>query len=263
MQRAANDGASVRNAVSGQCAACGVLAVDLAASGTTGHPSAFEIVYGDILGEEFRPDLVSRDDEPYLPRGYFKLHACSRWNHAAIEATEMLVNEEGLSAEDVAAIVVATFAPATRLSDRRPRNGFAARHSIPYAVAARLVYGSNGLEQYSDEAVKDERVQELASRVTVVEDPELTRQTPLTRAARVEVATRAGRLLARTADRIPGGPESPYPTATLHAKARSLLTRSIGAAGAADLVAFVLSLPEHRTLSGLREILASAYGRQQ
>ena len=145
-QRAANTGATVRNALTGVTAANGVLAVELALGGTTGDPRALETVYGEVLGESFDASGLDRDlgTQRYLTTGYLKLHACSRWNHAPIEATEALLAAEGLRSEDVEAVEVATYDPATRLDGRDPPTGFAGKHSIPYSVAARILRRDNG-----------------------------------------------------------------------------------------------------------------------
>src|SRR5690606_15486861 len=90
-QTAANTGASVRNLCTGLTAQHGVLAVDLHAAGFTGEPQAFERVFGHVLGTSWDDAALDGDaDGLFIARNYFKLHACSRWNHAPIEAAAAL-----------------------------------------------------------------------------------------------------------------------------------------------------------------------------
>jgi 2-methylcitrate dehydratase PrpD len=121
-QRAANHGATVRNAVTGSSAAAGVLAVTLALTGTTDDALALPTVFGDILGEAYDDSWLDEGlgSRRYLRSGYFKTHACSRWNHAPIEATERLMAQNGFGPEDIVEVEVATYDPATRLDGRDP-----------------------------------------------------------------------------------------------------------------------------------------------
>lgn len=55
---------------------------------------------------------------------------------------------------------------------RRPPNGYAAKFSTPYCIAIGFLTGKAGLEQFADERVADSGVQELATKVSYVIDPE-------------------------------------------------------------------------------------------
>jgi 2-methylcitrate dehydratase PrpD len=78
------------------------------------------------------------------------------------------------------------------LSDRTDRpqvsSGRESQVSVQHAVAAALVHGKAGLEQFSDACVRDPKVQMLRAKVAVVRDPALS-----TIAAVVEIATADGK----------------------------------------------------------------------
>src|SRR6516165_248176 len=58
------------------------------------------------------------------------------------------------------------------LADKqRPANGYAGKFSTPYCIAAGLVRGNVGLDDFTDEAVKEARVTALASKVRYQIDP--------------------------------------------------------------------------------------------
>jgi 2-methylcitrate dehydratase PrpD len=259
-QRAANTGATVRNAITGVCAADGVLAVELATTGTTADRHALQTVFGQVLGDAF--DETSLDAElgtrRYLPLNYLKLHACSRWNHAPIEATEALLAAHGFSPEDVESVEVATYDPATRLDGRDTATGFAGKHSIPYSVAVRIALRSNGIEAYTDEVAADPAVRRLMSLVTVVEDPAFTDAAPAIRAARVTVRLQDGRVLAATENRAPGGFDRPYPENVIASKHRVLLTRALGGSGADAVLGWCQDLPHARSVRGLHELVGAS-----
>jgi 2-methylcitrate dehydratase PrpD len=258
-QRSATSGATVRNVFTGVCNANGVLAVELARTGTTGDDRALETVFGEVLGNSFD---VERLDEQlgelrYLTGGYFKLHACSRWNHAPIEATEALLAQAAVSPDDLAAVEVATYAFATRLDGRDVANGFAGKHSIPYNVATRIVRRDNGVAAYTDEAAADPAVRDVMARVSVVEDPEMTAAAPAVRGARVTLRLRDGRTVTATENHPPGGADRPYPAEALHEKHRALLARALDDDGVRAVLDWCAALPTAGSVRGLAEAAGS------
>jgi 2-methylcitrate dehydratase PrpD len=223
-QTAANAGASVRNLVTGLTNENGLLAPMLVRAGFTGEPGSLSVVFGRILGDSFKEDALGDDlgREFYITRNYFKLHACSRWNHAPIEAMARLMARTPFKAEDVEGITVWTYDPATRLSWNDPANGYAGKHSIPYNVAVRVVLGHNDLEAYSEASVSNPVVQELSRRVTVREDSKFTAMLPELRPARVEVKLRKGNVLTQIVERPRGGFDNPLTEEELVEKFRRL-----------------------------------------
>lgn len=258
-QRAANQGATVRNAVTGSCAAIGVLAVTLAESGTSDDVLALPTVYGRILGEHYDDTWLDADlgERRYLRTGYLKTHACSRWNHAPIEATETLMARHGVRPDDVVDVEVSTYAPATRLDGQEPPTGFAGKHSIPFNVAARILLRDNGIDVYTDEVVRDPAVRAMTARVRVVEDPAMTAAAPEVRAARVTVRLRDGQVLTATEAHPPGGADRPYPPEVVRAKHRTLLGRGRTPEAADALLRWCDALPEHDALDGLAPLVGA------
>lgn len=258
-QRAATSGATVRNAVTGLTAQAGVLAVELARTGTTADPQALETVFGEVLGTSFDASHLDAGlgATRYLRTGYQKLHACSRWNHAPVEATETLLADHGFGADEVEAVEVATYDPATRLRYTEVPNGFAGKHSIPYNVAARILLRDNGIDVYADEVAADPRLQALTRRVRVVEDPAMTAASPAVRAARVTVTLADGRVLTATEERAPGGPDAPYPVEVLLAKHEALLGRTLPATAVGPVLAWCEALPDAPDVHGLAGLLAA------
>ena len=240
-QTAANTGASVRNLVTGLTNHNGLLAPLLVGAGFTGEPGSLNVVFGRILGDSFKDGGLGEDlgREFYINRNYFKLYACSRWNHAPIEAMAALLARTPFEAEDVEEITVWTYDPATRLSWGDPPNGYAAKHSIPYNVAVRLVRGTNDLEAYSEDAVSDPQVRAIARRVVVREDPTLTAMLPDVRPARVEVKLRTGSTLTESVERPRGGFDRPLTEEELKTKFHRLAR---------------IALPEH-AVEGLEKML--------
>lgn len=256
-QRAANMGATVRNLITGLSSGAGVLATDAVESGVSGDIAALETVYGVLLGDSFDVGSLTRDlgSEWLMTRNYFKVHACSRWNHAPIEATIKILNAHHVVPEEVESIRVHTFAPATRLDNSEPPNHFAGKHSIPYNIAVRIALGHNGVDAYRDEVVQDPVLRRLMSQVHVIEDPDYTAAQPAVRSARVEIWTSKGEVWVATEHRSPGGFDNPYPEAVLDEKFAELVSRGRSSALVMPLREWVANLPDHTTVTGLRELL--------
>ena len=256
-QTAANAGASVRNLVTGLTNHNGLLAAFMVKAGFTGETGALGIVFGQILGDSF--DFDALDDDLgrvfYITRNYFKLHACSRWNHAPIEAMAALREKTSFGIDDVESITVWTYDPATRLSWRNPVNGYAAKHSIPYNVAVRLVRGTNGLESYSQEAVADADVQKIASRVFVKEDPAYTAMLPDVRPARIELKLTDGRKMEEIVERPAGGFDNPLPEGELVNKFHRLAGMATADSALTALTQTLARLHEIDDLSELSSLL--------
>ncbi len=255
-QTAANAGASVRNAAAGATAANGVTAAILARAGVTGEAAALEKVFGEILGDGFKTEGICEglgDDAPFIMRNYFKIYACSRWNHAPIEAAQVACGGKRFAARDIAAVTVWTYSPATRLNWQEPANGYAAKHSIPYNVAAQIARGVNDLSAYTDDAVNDANVRALALKTTVIEDPEFTALVPDVRAARVDITLTGGDVLSGTVHRARGGFDNPFAGGVLMAKFRTLAALTLAPARIVTLEEAISQLP---TASDTRQLMA-------
>ena len=257
-QTAANAGASVRNVVTGLTNANAVLACRLTEVGFNAEPEAFEVVFGKILGDRFDPSQIGAGlaDDYFIPRNYFKVHACSRWNHAPIEAAIAALQGRKLALAEIAAVTVHTFDPAIRLHWPSPVNGYAAKHSIPYNVAVRILRDDNGLNAYTDAVVADPDVRALARKVAVREDPAMTARLPAIRAARVEITLVNGECLAATVEQPPGGFDNPFPAEVLTEKFRRLAGIALPPDRIAQLEETIAALPTLKTITLLGQALA-------
>jgi len=256
-QTAANSGAAVRNLVTGLTNHNGLLAPLLIRAGFTGEPGAMNVVFGSILGDSFDEQGVGKDlgTAFYITRNYFKIHACSRWNHAPIEAMTNLMAKVPFQAQDVDQITVWTYDPATRLSWNDPVNGYAAKHSIPYNVAVRLVRKSNDLMAYSDDAMSDPQVRAMAQKVGVLEDPKLTAMLPDVRPARVEVKLLSGDTFSETVERPIGGFDKPLSDQELAEKFRQLARMILPPSSISSLEQMLKSLPDMEDVCILSPLL--------
>jgi 2-methylcitrate dehydratase PrpD len=259
------EGATIRNLYPGRSAFQGLLAVELQRCGFTGLGDAPSDVYGTILADAFDPtaavsglDALARSDpgrEPYrIEQNYFKLHACCRFNHFALDAVMDLRRAHRLASDDVQKVELVTIPFAVRMSEPAPASPLAARFSIPWAVAASLVLGRTDPSAFDAAALADTRIRDLARRVEVGTDPAMSPRRADTPTARVRIVLHDGRALEKTTSVVRGDALSPVPPNEITAKFVALTAPILGDAQARKIVDVVNEtdrLDDMRTLTAL------------
>jgi 2-methylcitrate dehydratase PrpD len=223
------EGGLVRNVYAGMSNRNGLLAVELAGCGFTGERDGPGSLFGQIISERFDTTEVLRDlgQDWHLLHNYFKLHSCCRYNHGTLDALDAIEAAQGRlpAPEDIARIEVRSYHLAAELDDKAPRNTLAAKFSVPFAVATRLVRSSSAMASFTWDAVRNPRIMALAQKVELAEDPAMTQRLPMERPARVVITTTDGRQWAGEAGVNRGDDASPYTADELTAKFMDLTGR--------------------------------------
>ena len=223
------EGGTVRNIFAGVSNQMGLMVADLVATGFSGDTEGVAHVFGQVVSDRFDPCALTDDlgHRWEIMRNYFKLHACCRFNHAALDALDLLLADTpDIVPEDIAEIIVQTYGLAVELDDAAPRNVLAAKFSVPFAMAARLITGASTVESFSAKRVGDKAILALASRVRVVVDPSMTAQIPSQRPAQVTVVMRDGRRLSASTGTNRGDWADPFTEGEVHGKYMSLTARA-------------------------------------
>ena len=255
------EGVTIRNLYPGRSAFQGLLAVDLHRCGFTGLADAPSDVYGTILADRFEPALAVADldahDRPArwrIEQNYFKLHACCRYNHYALDAVLALRRAHGLAGDDVVRVEVTTIPFGVRMASPEPVSLLGAKFSIPYAVAAALALGRADTVAFEPAARDDPRVRDLARRVQICVDPEMSPRRADYPTARVRIALRDGRTLEATTTLPRGDADNAVPAEEIEDKFVTLTSPVLGdarARKAAALAREVNALDDVRALTAL------------
>ena len=251
------EGGLVRNVYAGLANRGGLLALELAQSGFTGERDGPGTLFGAIVSEHFDTSelLAGIGYDWHLMRNYFKLHACCRYNHGALDALDLIdARGEMPAAGRIASVRVESYNLAAELNDREPGNTLAGKFSVPFAVATRIVNASSALPSFTWDAVRDPAVRALALKVSVSEDPAMTRRLPLERPARVTIVCDDGREIVAEVGVNRGDDASPYTPDELRGKFMMLVERMWPEAHGRTLLDSTLSLAE--TGQGLAQWLA-------
>lgn len=256
-------GGVVRNLYAGLACRNGMLAARLVPCGFTGERDGPGSLLGGIVSDRFdaAETVHGLGQQWHLRQNYFKLHACCRYNHGALDALDQLAARGALpAATAIERIEVHTHGLAAELSNPAPHNTLAARFSLPFAIASRIVHGSSAIDSFNWQALGRADVLALAHKVEVREDAQMTRRLPGQRPARVCILERGGqRHLAEVlANR--GDDSLPYSDDELFAKFLDLCTRVWPQAHARTVFDATMSLASDAgrgTLSSDRQRLRS------
>jgi len=209
------DGATVRNIFTGHSGYMGLMATRLVECGFTGEIDSVSSVYGKVLSDTFDPARVVEGlgGEWLIAQSYFKLHPTGRYAHSAIDALEdLLAHVPGgrLDAAAIDRIEVRAYLLAAMLAEKQVVSSFGARFSVPFALASILVHGRSGLRSFDDAAVANPRVQALAQRVDLREEPAFTKRYPAEQPVELRIVMKDGTVHAGQCIVTKGEPAKPH-----------------------------------------------------
>jgi 2-methylcitrate dehydratase PrpD len=254
-------GATIRNAYPGRSGLEGILAVDLHRAGFTALPDAPSDVYGTILADAFEPEAaVAGLGSTYrIEENYFKLHACCRMNHPALDAIMAMRAESRLAPEQVARVEIRSIPFGLRMADTAPASMLGAKFSIPYAAAAALVLGRTDVSAFEEERLADPRIRAMAARVEISADPEMALKRVDYPTAEVRITLTDGRVLARGTGVVRGDAANSVPPDEIVAKFLALTSGRLGrgrAEAIVDMVEGVDGVKDLRELTALSAPIA-------
>lgn len=248
--------------LAGRAAEAGIMAALIAAAGITGPACIFEHRAGFsalFSAGNFDPEPISsmgRRWKLITPGIDVKRIPVCLASHAAVDAVCELVADSSLRCSDIDKIVcdVPPRVVASLTYDR-PTTAQQAQFSMPFAIAASLIYGTIKLEHLCRSVIDDPGMQELMPRVEMCSgshwsDPEAQARAP--EGAIVQIATRAGKSVERYRAFPRGSAAEPMSAAEIHEKFMSCSSGVLGLDRAIEqlaLLAAIDTLPSVRTIN--------------
>ncbi len=176
------DGSWTKRMHPGWAAQSGYRAIRMAMAGFQGPRTVFEGKHGFFHGFANTSDgdfaaMLEGYGETWLWTSIaFKPYACGTMAHPFIDCAREF-RKKGIAAETIARIECETaegivhrlWEPLTM--KRSPPNGYAAKFSIPYAIAVAILRDNAGLGEYAEAVVKDPELLRLAAKIGYVVDP--------------------------------------------------------------------------------------------
>jgi 2-methylcitrate dehydratase PrpD len=236
------------------------LAARLASLGGEGPPGVLEGrfgVYHAFLGAEqgeisIAEQLADLGSRWETPRIAYKPYPACHFIHGSLGATAGLSPLDPDEIEDVLVIIPeAGVSLVLEPAEQKiaPRTVYEAKFSLQYSTAAMLVNGSAGLAAYSDEAIAEPRVLDLARRVRYETKEYATY--PSAFPGGVRITMRDGRVLEAELPHQHGGPENPLSADEVRAKFRENAGLALPEAAVEALEAAILSLEQLEDVTGL------------
>jgi len=176
------EGAWTKRMHAGWAAQSGLRAALLARAGFKGPRTVFEGTHGLFHGfAHTTQGNYAALTETFGARWVtetlaFKLYPCGTMTHPYIDCARRLA-ARGVKAPDIREMICEVGEGTVHrlwepLADKqRPPNGYGAKFSTPYCIAAGFVRGNVGLDSFTETAVKDKAVLDVAAKVRYVVDP--------------------------------------------------------------------------------------------
>ncbi len=161
----------------GAAAANGIIAATLARHGMTSASDSIEGEFGLLNvfatpGEYDERQIAETFGAPWNLLAHeirIKPYPCCRAAHRALDSTLALAGKHRIAPDTIASIECEVSAHVAQLmAYASAANALEAKFCLPYCLAVALCDGQAGLRQFTDERVRDARVQALAARVHVV-----------------------------------------------------------------------------------------------
>lgn len=254
-----SDGSATKRLHPGWAAHAAVVASSLAAHGATGPATVFEGRYGiyraylDETDVDFEPQLASLGKRWETPEIAFKPYPACHYVHASVDATRQLLDSQSIEIDEIDEIVALSTEAGVPLVleplelKLTPRSEYEAKFSLPYSVASMLVHDRVDVLTYTDEAIRDPQVLELASRVKyeVKEYETFPKAFP----GGIRIVMRDGTTHEAELPYQRGGPDNPMSAAEVREKFSANATLALSEKDAELLASSVLRLEQEPTLA--------------
>ena len=223
------EGATVRNSYTGVSNKMAHVGLMLLKAGFTGEQDGIKSIFGSVISNKFDDksavELLGKRFE--VSRNYFKLHACCRYNHAALDALWKIIEQhsEVKNINQIEKIEVQSYNLAAELKDQNPRNVLACKFSVPFAIATTLANLDSGVLSFTENMRTNKNIQNLCQKVTIVEDTNMTGKLPNLRPANVYIQMENGSTFKAQVTTNKGDWQDPYSEEELKQKFISLTTR--------------------------------------
>ena len=258
------DGAMSKHLHPGKAAMNGMLAADLARVGFTGATRILEGERGFFRAFTRGPEgsaphigasashgggSVPAYDASRITDGLgtrwktgengYKLYSCCAHTHTAVDCALDVRARRRWSSDDVlrevSGVTIETYGPGYEIvKEMNPRTPYQAKFSLAYCVAAALLEGKLGLEQFAldrfgPDGVREPAIAELLGRIRVIVKDDLSAKYPSTWPVRLAVEGGTSGATERHASDYPrGNPENPVTTEELEKKFSALVGSRFG-----------------------------------
>jgi 2-methylcitrate dehydratase PrpD len=258
------DGTWTKRMHPGWSAHGGVIATMLAREGFRGPAKVFEGTHGFFSAFGGKNDyrfekILELGKEWEIPRLTFKSYPCGSISHPYMDCALRIKRKHAPSPDNITEVVCRTAeGPVPRLWEpladkQRPISSYGAKFSLPFSISVMLMRGKAGLDEFTEEAIHDPKILELAAKVRYEVDP--TIDYPRHFSGHVKVRMNDGTMLEENQPHPRGGFEDPLPPQEIEAKFRANAKLALPASKIDEIVKLVDRLEELPAIAMLTEKL--------
>ena len=220
------EGAWTKRLHAGCAAQAGIRAALLGRAGFLGPRTVFEGVHGFFyaFARTSKGDFAAVIDgfgaQWVTPTLAFKPYPCGTMTHPYIDCARRLGRR--VKADDVVEMVCDVGEGTVHrlweplAAKQHPANGYAGKFSTPYCIACGFVHGNVGLNDFSDDAVRDPTVLALAAKVRYRIDPQ--NPYPKNFTGHIRTTLRDGSVIEERQPHMRGGVQEPLTRADIEEK---------------------------------------------
>ncbi len=222
------DAADSKQLHTAKAAADGLMSAYLARDGFTGATRILEGEQGMAAGMSSNADpgklVEGLGDKWGVLETSFKFHASCRHTHPAADALLKGMRENGLGADQIARVRARVHAAAIDVLGpvTDPRTIHQSKFSMGFVLALIAARGSAGIDDFTEEVLRDEELRDFSRRVEMVLDPEVDAAYPEHWIGLVEVETVGGERITPRVEVPKGDPGNTLDRRELEEKFRHL-----------------------------------------
>jgi 2-methylcitrate dehydratase PrpD len=258
------DGTWTKRLHPGWSAHGGMIATLLAREGFRGPGKVFEGRHGFFHSfggpDEYRFEkLLDLGKNWETPKLTFKSYPCGSISHPYMDCALKLKQKYSPAPETIVEVVCRTAqGPVDRLWEpladkQRPVSSYGAKFSLPYCIATMLIRGRAGLEEFTDQAIREPSVLALAQKIRYELDPSI--EYPRHFSGHVKICLADGSVLEENQPHPRGGFEDPLPPEEIEAKFRANARLRLPPERAAQIIAAVSCLEQLPNITSLTDLL--------
>lgn len=254
------EGAWTRRLNGGMAPERGVTAALLAELGFVGPEEPLEGEYGfyRVFAEnEYDPAVLTAGigSSFKILETWLKSYPMNSTLHGPVEALLKLMNENGISHQDIAAISASFHQYLEILAKKKIKTVVSAQFSLPFALAVASVHRKVTVNEFTDDALRDPAVLEMIDRIEVAYDPALyERVAGESQPGRVVVRTKDGRRFTKEVLYPKGHPLNPMSCEEIKRKFATLTEGLLTESEQDTVYEMVMDLESLGNISGLMKL---------
>jgi 2-methylcitrate dehydratase PrpD len=256
------DGTWTKRIHPGWSAHGGVIATLLAKEGFRGPAKVLEGTHGFFTAFGGKNDydfekILELGQRWEIPRLTFKSYPCGSISHPYMDCALRIKQKHSPHPDQIKEVICRTAeGPVHRLweplaNKQKPVSSYGAKFSLPYSIAVMLIRGRAGLEEFSESAIRDHELLDLAAKVRYEVDPKI--DYPRHFEGHVQLKMKDGSVFTEDQLHPRGGYEDPLPPEEIEAKFHANARLALAEHDVEEIIRLVQQLETLPSISRLTE----------